>query len=188
MFFLLIYSAINFPFFSSLSPFDICRVSNFTTNSTSIESHDKGTLISVIGSGSFESAVARILAQVQETKNVQNNDHNPKITLYARRESIASEFNTQRTNTQYLPVVDNIPAFPNSVQATSDLVQAVKNANTIVVAVASAFLDRMLCEMKDHILPDATFVSVVKSLLEETRRTRTTVVDILTHVSEFSYF
>ena len=46
----------------------------------------------------------------------------------------------------------------------------------------------MLREMKDHILPDATFVSVVKSLLEETRRTRTTVVDILTHVSEFSYF
>lgn len=149
----------------------------------------KDVSISVIGSGSFGSAVARILGQVQEQTN-ERYGIDTNVTMYARRTSVADEINSKRTNAQYLPVVNDsnntaIPTFSNTLSATSDLVEAVSNKSVIVIAVPSAFLSRMLEQMKPHVHEDAIFVSLVKSLHydKKSKRMRTTVDDIRTHVS-----
>lgn len=126
--------------------------------------------------------MARILGQVQETQNLQNKT-NHQLTLYARRDSIVNEINTHNTNTQYLPILSEEPTFSKSVFATSNVTQAVENADMIVIAVPSAFLENILLEIKPFVLQDAVFISLVKSLHYDVneKRMRTTVDDVLTH-------
>ena len=132
--------------------------------------------------------MARILGQVQETQNLQNKT-NHQLTLYARRDSIVNEINTHNTNTQYLPILSEEPTFSKSVFATSNVTQAVENADMIVIAVPSAFLENILLEIKPFVLQDAVFISLVKSLHYDVneKRMRTTVDDVLTHVSECNF-
>ena len=60
--------------------------------------------ISIIGAGSFGSAMAIVLAKSSPNHN---------ILLWARREEIANEINQSHTNKQYLP--KNSKEFPTNI-------------------------------------------------------------------------
>ena len=67
--------------------------------------------ISIIGAGSWGSALAILLA-----------DHGRPITLWAHNSKVVDEINTLHTNSAYLPDI----AIPTNVRATSDLADALE--------------------------------------------------------------
>ena len=79
--------------------------------------------ISIIGAGSFGSAMAIVLAKSSPNHN---------ILLWARREEIANEINQSRTNKQYLP--KNSKEFPANISATTNINTAISKSKIIFIA------------------------------------------------------
>jgi len=89
----------------------------------------------VLGAGSWGTALALVLAR---------NQHN--VLLWGHRAEHIAAIQTERQNTQYLPNI----SFPPNLTATTDLSQAVANADEIIVVVPShAFRDTL-----EKIAPD----------------------------------
>jgi glycerol-3-phosphate dehydrogenase (NAD(P)+) len=85
--------------------------------------------IAVIGAGSWGTALAMVLA-----------DNGLKVNLWARRQEVVDEIQSSRTNSRYLPDVQ----LPETIVPTSNLEQAVKDQNRVLVVMPSvAFRDTM---------------------------------------------
>ena len=78
--------------------------------------------IAVIGAGSWGTALAKVLGE--------NNHH---VTVWARRPELATELSTQQRSDVYLPGV----ALPPNLQFTSNLAEAIREANFILLATPS---------------------------------------------------
>lgn len=76
--------------------------------------------VSVIGSGSWGSALADVIAY---------NGNN--VTMYARKEAVANEINNEHTNLSYLKDVK----LSEKIVATTDMKEAIKDAEVILIAV-----------------------------------------------------
>jgi len=117
-----------------------------TDNSAKVEK------VAVLGSGSFGSAVARMLAV-----------SGASVTIYTRRSGVADEINQSRTNAQYTGGA----TFPATVTASCDLGESLANATVVVIAVPGAYLKDLLDNVKAHkhrLGPDPVVVNLVKSL------------------------
>jgi glycerol-3-phosphate dehydrogenase (NAD(P)+) len=77
--------------------------------------------VAVVGAGSWGTTVASLTAR------------NTPTTLWARRPELAEEIRTSHTNARYLPGV----ALPDELAASSDLCEAVSEADVLVMAVPS---------------------------------------------------
>ncbi|GIS52369.1 MAG: glycerol-3-phosphate dehydrogenase [NAD(P)+] [Paracoccaceae bacterium] len=106
--------------------------------------------ISIIGAGSFGSAMAIVLAKSSPNHN---------ILLWARREEIANEINQSRTNKQYLP--KNSKEFPDNISATTNINTAISKSKIIFIAIPGEYI---LETLKDVNLNYKTVVSLVKSI------------------------
>jgi glycerol-3-phosphate dehydrogenase (NAD(P)+) len=121
--------------------------------------------IAVIGSGSWGTALAIVLAR--------RGDH--RITLWAHTEATVRSIEDQRQNTRYLPEI----AIPRSISATSHLQEAVSNAEIVVLAVPSEYLRHVVTAMTPAVAGQ-TFVSATKGLEDGTcRRMSEVIVDAL---------
>ena len=78
--------------------------------------------VAVLGGGSFGTAIANLIAE---------NEHD--VRLWLRNEERAAEINLQRVNSQYLPDL----VLNERVSASTELAEAVKDAEYIFVAVPS---------------------------------------------------
>jgi glycerol-3-phosphate dehydrogenase (NAD+) len=124
--------------------------------------------IAVVGAGSFGSAMTRMMAKAVEEHHSSSSDvseagtSTSSLAWYARRQIVVDEINQQRTNLQYFPG----GVFPDSVQATTDLHECVKDAKVVVLAVPAAYLPPTLQTLKDQgsLSEGAVIVSVLKSL------------------------
>ena len=76
--------------------------------------------VSVIGAGSWGTALSQAIV-----------DNKNELLLYARSEVARDEINNNHTNSRYLKNI----VLPDEVKATSDLEEAVKFADVIVIAV-----------------------------------------------------
>lgn len=105
--------------------------------------------ISVIGAGSWGTALAFVLAE---------NDHD--CVIWTRREEQAREINGHHTNERYLPGA----SLPGNLASTSGLPEAVHHANVIVLAVPTAAM-REICRDIQSVLKEPTlFVHVSKGI------------------------
>ena len=103
----------------------------------------------VLGAGSWGTTFAKVLG-----------DAGTEVSIWARRESLATAIRTTGMNPDYLPTV----RLPAAVTATADAAEAIKGAGLVVLAVPSQTLRGNLAEWAAHLAPDATLVSLMKGI------------------------
>lgn len=106
----------------------------------------------VIGGGSWGSAIAILLA---------NNGY--KVSLREISKDQIIEINETRTNSNYLPEA----TIPEAITATTDLKQAVRNAELVVIVVPSAAIRKVAEELSGLLTDDTVIVSATKGIEEK---------------------
>ncbi|MDF1763904.1 MAG: NAD(P)H-dependent glycerol-3-phosphate dehydrogenase, partial [Oleibacter sp.] len=106
----------------------------------------------VIGGGSFGTVIANILA-----------DNNVEIFQWMRNEVVAKSINEEHCNPDYLPDTKLNPG----VIATTDIHQAVKDADVIFVSVPSRFVRQVVESFAADLSPNQALVSTTKGIEPE---------------------
>jgi glycerol-3-phosphate dehydrogenase (NAD(P)+) len=104
--------------------------------------------VAVIGAGSWGTTVASLAAV------------NTSTVLWARRASLAEEMRASRRNSDYLPSF----TLPDSLDLTSNLEEAVADADVVVMGVPSHGFREVASEVASFIRPWVPVVSLSKGL------------------------
>jgi glycerol-3-phosphate dehydrogenase (NAD(P)+) len=105
----------------------------------------------VLGGGAMGTSMATLLS----------NDGKKDIQMWLRNPEKASTINASRRNYEYLMGV----TLPTNVRATSNLVEALKQSDNLVLAVPSNAVQPLLAQMKGHVnVKQTKILSVVKGL------------------------
>ena len=120
----------------------------------------KAPTVTVLGGGSWGTAVASIAARNAET------------VLWARDAATVEGINRDHCNPRYLP---DLPLHPQ-LRATQDLQEAVERADVIVLGVPSKACRAVLGDVSEYLRPWVPVVSLVKGLEAGTRMRMTEVV------------
>lgn len=118
--------------------------------------------IGVIGSGSFGTALSWLLS---------NNGH--RVTLWSHRQETTDTFEKYHENTDKLPGVK----LPASVSYTSDISQAIKAMDMLVLAVPSPAIRETCDKMKDLVEKNQIIAVVAKGIEEATLMTMSDIVE-----------
>ncbi|WP_027701492.1 NAD(P)H-dependent glycerol-3-phosphate dehydrogenase [Metaclostridioides mangenotii] len=105
--------------------------------------------VCVLGAGSWGSALALVLAK-----------KGYEVCMWTRHSDQAEEINKTRENTAYLPGI----IFPENLNLTSDIEEAVKGCNMIVSAVPSQAFRSTCKTIKPFINEDQIIIDVAKGL------------------------
>lgn len=116
--------------------------------------------VAVIGGGSWGTTVAHLAA------------HQVPTLLWARRSELAAEINGRHTNEQYLPGFELHP----ELASTSDLVDAVEQADVIVMGVPSQGFRSALEEVAPHVRAWVPVLSLTKGLEQGTQLRMTQII------------
>ncbi|AGL20438.1 NAD-dependent glycerol-3-phosphate dehydrogenase domain-containing protein [Actinoplanes sp. N902-109] len=117
----------------------------------------------MLGAGAWGTAFAKVLA-----------DGGADVTMWARREPVATAIREQHVNESSLPGVQ----LPERVTATSDLAAAVAGADLVFLAVPSQTLRGNLADWAPHLPADATLISLMKGIeLGTTKRMSQVIVE-----------
>jgi glycerol-3-phosphate dehydrogenase (NAD(P)+) len=126
---------------------------------------NKGRKVAVIGSGSWGTTFAKVLA-----------DAGCDVTIWARRPEVASEIQVARRNSEYLPGIN----LPKTLRATSSLEQAVTGASLVFLAVPSQTMRDNLIAIEPFLGRTAVLVSLVKGVERSTTmRMSEVIADVL---------
>ena len=112
--------------------------------------------VAFIGSGSWGTAVASLMAKKGESEAI----------LWARRSEVAETINLFHENPQYLPDIK----LPENLGATSDLEEALADAEVVVMAVPSHGFRSVLKDVASIAGPDPIYVSLTKGLEVDTKK------------------
>ena len=122
------------------------------------------TRVAVMGSGSWGTAFAKVLA-----------DAGAEVALWGRRAEVVDEVNQSHANSQYLPDI----VLPPSIWATTDGAKALADAEVIVLALPSQSLRRILTELTTYVPERAAVVSLMKGVeLGTTRRMSEVIIEV----------
>jgi len=117
--------------------------------------------VAVFGAGSWGTAFSVVLA-----------DGGNDVTIWARREELATAINQTHENAEYHPGV----VLPPSVTATHDVEQAVSGADVIVLATPSQTLRTNLTEWAPYLPAGTPLVSLMKGVELGTLRRMSEVI------------
>jgi glycerol-3-phosphate dehydrogenase (NAD(P)+) len=117
--------------------------------------------ISVIGDGGWGTTLAILLAQKKYD-----------VTLWGAFPEYTETLKKTRINTKFLPDVK----IPESVQIMSDLDEAVRSRDMIVLAVPSQHMRSVLGKLKVHKFSGGIFVSVTKGIENKTLKRMSEVI------------
>ncbi|MCA2217226.1 NAD(P)H-dependent glycerol-3-phosphate dehydrogenase [Jidongwangia harbinensis] len=121
------------------------------------------TRAAVVGAGAWGTAFAKVLAEA-----------GADVTIWARRESVAAAIREQHRNDGSLPSVK----LPERITATSDVAEAVRDAELVALAVPSQTLRGNLAEWAGAFAPDSTLISLMKGIeLGTTKRMSEVIVE-----------
>lgn len=114
---------------------------------------NRGRKVTVIGSGSWGTTFAKVLA-----------DAGCDVTVWGRRPEVTQEIQIAKRNSQYLPGIN----LPKSLQATSDLAAALAKSKMVFLAVPSQSLRENLLAIEPHLERGSVLVSLVKGVERST--------------------
>lgn len=121
--------------------------------------------ITIIGSGSWGTALAKVLADNQES-----------VQLWGLDQAVAEEINQQHTNHAFLPGLK----LPDTIQATIDLDQAVRGAEVLLIAVPTKAVREVMEAIKPLIKEPPLLIHVTKGLEQGTHlRVSQIIEDVL---------
>ena len=109
--------------------------------------------VAVMGAGSWGTTFAKILADA-------GND----VTIWARRDDVVEEINTQHRNGDYLPGIK----LPKTLKAFFEPAEAMSGAEQVYLAVPAQSLRANLAEWGNSIPENAILVSLMKGVEKET--------------------
>jgi len=109
--------------------------------------------ISIIGAGSFGTAVAAVAARCGN-----------EVVLWAHDPTVATEISDTRRNPIYLPSI----ALDQSVRATSSLAEAVAFSDVLFMIVPSHHYRGVLAQMRPYLLREVAIVSATKGIENDT--------------------
>jgi glycerol-3-phosphate dehydrogenase (NAD(P)+) len=107
------------------------------------------SVISIVGAGSWGSALAIVLAR---------NGHH--IRLWSFEPELADEINRERRNSLYLPDAE----FPPSVRASHSWTECLDGAGIVVPVVPAQHCRRVIQSMRPFLKPEMIFLSAAKGL------------------------
>jgi glycerol-3-phosphate dehydrogenase (NAD(P)+) len=110
---------------------------------------DKTMQIGLIGSGSWGTALAIVLA-----------DNGHQVTMWTRRAEHANEINQQHTNEKYLPQV----SLPSTLRCTTELKEVVEGKKVILFVVPSHGIREVVKEASPYLADDVLIIHAVKGL------------------------
>lgn len=114
---------------------------------------DTENRIAVIGGGSWATALVKILCN-----NVE------KLNWYMRNETAVEHIQQYRRNPNYLQSVE----FDlNKIEVSTDLVEIIESAKTIIIATPSAFLTKLFEDFPIELMKDKIVFSAVKGIIPE---------------------
>ncbi len=116
--------------------------------------------VSVLGGGSWGTTVASLTAR------------NAPVMLWARDAQVVDEINAQHTNEKYLPGC----TLSEKLVATTDLAEAVHDADVIVMGIPSQEFRNVLNDIKEHIRAWVPIISLTKGLELDTRLRMTEII------------
>ena len=122
--------------------------------------------VAILGAGSWGTTFAKVLADAATER-----DEAIDIRLWARRQEIVEDINTNHLNSEYL---DDLQ-LPAAITATGDAVAAVTGAELVVVAVPAQQARQTIADVAEHIDSDAILVSLIKGLERSTQATMSKV-------------
>lgn len=105
--------------------------------------------IVVMGGGSWGTTIAKVIA-----------DGGSEVTLWSRRQEVTDEINSVHRNGDYLPGIE----LPETIWATSEVSEALKDAQQIYLAVPSQSLRENLSDWAPLIPSGALLISLIKGL------------------------
>ena len=111
------------------------------------------TKVSILGAGSWGTALALVLA-----------DNQYDVCIWGHREELIQQINEHHENKDYLPGVK----LSENVRATTDLEAAVADVKTIIVAVPTKAIREVLAQAVSFINQKAIFVHVSKGIEPDT--------------------
>jgi glycerol-3-phosphate dehydrogenase (NAD(P)+) len=114
------------------------------------------TKVAFIGAGSWGTATASLAAQKPELE----------VNLWARRSELADTINLYHENPEYLPDLE----LPESLVATSDLEEALDEAEVIVMGVPSHGFRKVLKDVASIAGAKPKYVSLTKGIEVDTRK------------------
>lgn len=117
--------------------------------------------VAVIGGGSWGTTVAHVAA------------HQAPTMLWARRPELADEVNSRHTNERYLAGLELHP----DLRATADLVEAVEQADVVVMGVPSQGFRSALEQVAEHVRAWVPILSLTKGLEQGSRMRMTQVIN-----------
>ncbi|MGJ9405693.1 NAD(P)H-dependent glycerol-3-phosphate dehydrogenase [Nesterenkonia aurantiaca] len=113
------------------------------------------TKIAVLGAGSWGTTFAKVMADSAVVGGAE-----PAVVLWARRPEVAAEITESHTNTTYLGET----RLPAMITATTDLAEAVRDAEVVVLAVPAQSLRSQLQVVRENLHDSAILVSLIKGL------------------------
>lgn len=113
------------------------------------------TKIAVLGAGSWGTTFAKVMADSAVLGGTE-----PAVVLWARRPEVAAEITESHTNTTYLGET----RLPGMITATTDLAEAVRDAEVVVLAVPAQSLRSQLQVVRENLHDSAILVSLIKGL------------------------
>lgn len=116
--------------------------------------------VSVLGAGSFGTTIASLIA-----------GHNQTL-LWARSPEVSQGIDEQHQNPRYLPGI----TLPEQLRCTSDLAEAVSQAEVLVMAVPSHAFRSALMEARPHLPAWIPVVSLAKGFEQDTMLRMTQVI------------
>lgn len=105
--------------------------------------------VAVYGAGSWGTAFSLVLA-----------DAGCEVTMWGRRAALVDAINKTRSNPDYLPKVK----LPEGVRATTDPVEAARDADVAVLAVSAQYARGLLQDWAEQWRTDTVFVSLMKGV------------------------
>ena len=119
------------------------------------------TTISVLGSGSWGTALAISLAL-----------KGYKTKLWGRDKKLQKDLRIKRENAKYLPGVK----LPENIKIADSLSDAAKNADVMVISVASQGIREILHNLRDNVSKDCIIVNTAKGIEKESLKPVSVVV------------
>jgi glycerol-3-phosphate dehydrogenase (NAD(P)+) len=98
---------------------------------------------------------------------------NTPVKLWARNQTTVDEINTQHTNKTYLPDA----RLPEKLIATSDVIEAVKDADVLVMGIPSQHFRQVLNDVKAQLKPNIPIISLSKGLEMESHLRMTEIIN-----------